>query len=129
VDTTPSTETNTEAVAQSAAGPRRRRLSVVEVVAIVIVLGVLAVFVGFTVSDANQKAITATCAAEAKAIRTAVDAYRAKHGATTRPQMTGPNSLLSDHDVLAPSPRWIISYLGNNLFLTAIPGAGCRGSA
>jgi type II secretory pathway pseudopilin PulG len=127
VQSTPRTETNTDANAGK--GTWRGRLTVVEVIAVVVVLGILAAFVVFTVDDASQKGITVACAAEAKAVRTAVDSYRAKHGSKQTPQMTGPNSLLSDHDLLVPSVRWELSYLGTTPMLTAVPDAGCHGTA
>jgi hypothetical protein len=106
----------------------KRRGHILEIVAVVIVLGVLAVIVAFTVDDTTHVAIGSACAAEAKSIRTSVASYRAKHHATDDPRMSGPNSLVSDHEMLAPSPHWALSYNGHTPMLRAIPGAGCHGN-
>jgi type II secretory pathway pseudopilin PulG len=126
VEATPTTEPNDEGGDDTRT--RRRRLSIVEVIAIVVVLGILATIVVFTVDNANQTAITSACAAEAKTIQTAVDSYRAKHHAGDKPEMSGPNSLVSDRDLSASSVRWTLSYHGTTPILSAIPGAGCRGN-
>jgi type II secretory pathway pseudopilin PulG len=127
VETTPATDTHGDS--DGGTRGRGRRLSIIEVVAIVVVLGILAVLVAFSVNNANQISITKACTTEAQAIRVAVDSYRAKHHATDTPPMTGANSLLSDRDLLVPSSRWSLSYHGTKPIMSAVPGAGCRGTA
>src|SRR5690349_8184011 len=52
----------------------RGRFSVVELIAVVALLGILAAFVVFAVQNSNQASTTESCVAEAKTIHTAIAA-------------------------------------------------------
>ena len=92
----------------------------------IVVLAVIGAIVVVAVRDVTGNTRDDACATEGKAVRTAIAAYRAAHGATadpTRPQ------LVDDGDLDASARRWDVTYEVHVPTLRPAPGSSCTGTA
>jgi Tfp pilus assembly protein PilE len=89
---------------------RRHRVTLVEMLAIVLILGVLASIVAFAVSDIGNKGRAKTCAADAQTIFAAIESYRASpgHQTTDDPTMA---ELVAGRDLIVTSTSYpVVTY-------------------
>lgn len=65
-----------------------RGFSLVELLVVIVILGILAGVVVFAVGGITDRGETSACRTDAQTIVTAVEAYRARNGSSTRPTET-----------------------------------------
>jgi len=103
----------------------QKGFTLVELLVVISILGILAAVVVFSVSGVTDKGQTSACKTDAKAIRTAVETYRAQNNATDDPTMVQlvPNYLQQ------ASTLWTISYASHVVSLANTGGAtgACNG--
>src|SRR4051812_36079009 len=98
---------------------RRRHehgFTLVEILVVIVVLGVLAAVVVFSVSGSTTKAQTNACALERRLIRTALNVYDAKNGAY--PSATQGLPALTTAGFLSTDPdptKWLYDPAGNDV--------------
>jgi prepilin-type N-terminal cleavage/methylation domain-containing protein len=108
--------------------PRRGGFALAEVLVVVSVLGILAAVVVLAVGGVGGKGRANACKADALALRTAIEAYRASegHAATDDPTVA---QLVRAGQLRQAPTRWTIGYANHTPTLTAVANAGCTGTA
>lgn len=103
-----------------------RAFTLVELLLVIVVLGVLAAIVIFSLSGTSSQAAVAACRTDAKSVAVAVNAYRTQHDAlpsALTDLSTGSSPYLQS---LPSSPYYAISLSGGSVYVTAPPTAGTQ---
>jgi general secretion pathway protein G len=61
-------------------GPREAGFTLIELLIVIVILGILAAIVVFAVGSARKDSVDSACAADAKTVNVAAEAYKAKNG-------------------------------------------------
>lgn len=81
----PEQETNMTDSHRPRAARHERGFSLVELLVVISIMGILAGVVVFAVGGVTDRGQTSACQTDTQTIRTAIEAYRAQNGSTTRP--------------------------------------------
>lgn len=102
--------------------------TLIELLIVIVILGILAAIVVFSVSGLKDKGDKAACNSEVATVDTAEEAYYAGNG-TTIPggSYTATMSTLVSAGLLHSTPKYVASYdtTNNKVVLVASPPAGC----
>lgn len=101
----------------------QRGFTLIELLIVIVILGILAAIVVFSVRGIQDRGELSACKSEVSTVATAVEAYRAKKGSyPTLTQLT----TAGDDQFLRSAPKYVsaVSTTDGTLTLTGAPG-GC----
>ncbi len=89
--------------------------TLVELLVVIVILGILAAVVVFAVNGISDNGQQAACDTDSQTLRTAVEAYRAKNGASNNPTE---GDLVTGGFLSTESSYYELSYTGSTVVLT-----------